>query len=104
MGATGWVYVAIMAGVTFATRALPATLIRRRITSPFLRSFLYYVPYVTLAVMTFPAILGATGVPVAGAVALAVGIVLSWMGAGLFAASGACCASVLAVTLLAQAL
>lgn len=104
MGATGWVYVAIMAGVTFATRALPATLIRRRITSPFLRSFLYYVPYVTLAVMTFPAILGATGVSVAGAVALAVGIVLSWMGAGLFAVSGACCASVLAVTLLAQAL
>lgn len=104
MGATGWVYVAIMAGVTFATRALPATLIRRRITSPFLRSFLYYVPYVTLAVMTFPAILGATGVPVAGAVALAVGIVLSWMGAGLFAVSGACCASVLTVTLLVQAL
>ena len=104
MGATGWVYVAIMAGVTFATRALPATLIRRRITSPFLRSFLYYVPYVTLAVMTFPAILGATGVPVTGAVALVVGIVLSWMGAGLFAVSGACCASVLAVTLFVQAL
>ena len=54
--------------------------------------------------MTFPAILGATGVPVAGAVALVVGIALSWMGVGLFAVSGACCASVFAVTLLVQAL
>lgn len=54
--------------------------------------------------MTFPAILGATGVPAAGAVALLVGIVLAWRGAGLFVVSGACCASVLAVTLLAQAL
>ena len=104
MGSMGWGYVAVMAGVTFATRALPATLIRRRVTNRFLRSFLYYVPYVTLAVMTFPAILGATGVPAAGAVALLVGIVLAWRGAGLFVVSGACCASVLAVTLLAQAL
>ena len=54
--------------------------------------------------MTFPTILGATGVPAAGAVALLVGIVLAWRGAGLFVVSGACCASVLAVTLLAQAL
>ncbi len=63
MGSMGWGYVAVMAGVTFATRALPATLIRRRVTNRFLRSFLYYVPYVTLAVMTFPAILGATACP-----------------------------------------
>ena len=104
MGSVGWGYVAVMAGVTFATRALPATLIRRKVTNRFLRSFLSYVPYVTLAVMTFPAILGATGVPAAGAVALLVGIALAWRGAGLFAVSGACCASVLAVTILAQAL
>ena len=92
MGSMGWGYVAVMAGVTFATRALPATLIRRKVTNRFLRSFLYYVPYVTLAVMTFPAILGATGVPAAGAVALLVGIALAWRGAGLFEVSGACCA------------
>ena len=79
MGSMGWGYVAVMAGVTFATRALPATLIRRKVTNRL-------------------------GVPAAGAFALLVGIALAWRGAGLFAVSGACCASVLAVTLLAQAL
>lgn len=50
-----YLYIAIMAGVSFLIRTLPLTLIRRPITSRFLRSFLFYVPYVTLAVMTFPA-------------------------------------------------
>ena len=99
-----YVYIFIMFAVTYLIRVLPLTVIRKPIRSRFIRSFLFYVPYVTLAVMTFPAILGATGVPAAGAVALLVGIALAWRGAGLFAASGACCASVLAVTILAQAL
>ena len=59
-----------MAAVTFAVRVLPMTLIRKKITNHFLRSFLYYVPYVTLAVMTFPAIVDAAGNPIAGAVVL----------------------------------
>ena len=50
-----------MAAVTLLIRVLPLTLIRKKITNVTLRSFLYYVPYVTLAVMTFPAILEATG-------------------------------------------
>ena len=49
-----------MAAVTFLIRALPLTLIRKKITNKTLRSFLFYVPYVTLAVMTFPAIIEAT--------------------------------------------
>ena len=48
-------YILVMFAVTYLVRVLPVTLIRRRIRSPFLQSFLYYVPYVTLAVMTFPA-------------------------------------------------
>jgi len=80
-----------MAGVTYAIRVLPLTLIRRQIKNRFLRSFLYYVPYVTLAVMTFPAILEATQSPVAGAAALVVGIAAAWMGAGLFPVSVLCC-------------
>ena len=57
------VYLYILAGalVIYLIRLLPLTLIRREIRNPFIRSFLYYVPYVTLAVMTFPAILSATG-------------------------------------------
>jgi branched-subunit amino acid transport protein len=91
------IYVLISALVSFAVRVLPLTLIRKKIENKFFRSFLYYVPYVTLAVMTFPAIIEAAGNPVAGAVALAVGIVLSWLGAGLFPVAVCCCLSVFAV-------
>ena len=100
MGSVGWGYVAVMAGVTFATRALPATLIRRKVTNRFLRSFLYYVPYVTLAVMTFPAILTATDSPLAGAAALAVGIAAAWMGASLPQVAAGCCGVVFVLELL----
>lgn len=86
-----WIYIAVMALVSFAIRVLPLTLIRGQIENPFLRSFLYYVPYVTLAVMTFPAIVEATQSPVAGALALAVGILLAFLGAGLFPVAVACC-------------
>ena len=93
-------YLLVMAAVTAAVRILPLTLIRSQIRNRFLRSFLYYVPYVTLAVMTFPAILQATETPVAGALALLAGIVLAWRGANLFYVSLACCTVVFVVELL----
>ena len=80
--------------VTYLVRVLPLTLIRKPISSRFLRSFLYYVPYVTLAVMTFPAIMTVTQSPIAGAAAMAVGIVSAWCGLGLFPVSLLCCATV----------
>lgn len=86
-----YVYLLIMSAVTLAIRILPLTLIRRQIKNPFLRAFLYYVPYVTLAVMTFPAILDATRTPVAGALALVCGLSLSWWGASLFKVAASCC-------------
>ena len=94
-----YLYLAIMAGVTLAIRVLPLTLIRGQIENRFLRSFLYYVPYVTLAVMTFPAILDATQSPLAGALALVVGVGLAWFGASLFQVSVACCAMVFVIEL-----
>ncbi len=89
------IYIFIMAAVSFAIRALPMTLIRRPIQSRFLRSFLFYVPYVTLAVMTFPAIVEATGSPISGAAALVVGLIAAWFGANLIAVAGVCCCTVL---------
>ncbi len=79
-----------MSVVTLAIRIVPLTLIRRQIKNRFLRSFLYYVPYVTLAVMTFPAIMDATQTPRSGLLALFTGIALSWYGASLFKVSAAC--------------
>ena len=88
-------YIAIMAGVTYLIRVLPLTLICRPIKNRFIQSFLFYVPYVTLAVMTFPAIVEATQSPVAGALALTAGVVLAYLGAGLFPVAVSCCAVVL---------
>lgn len=84
-------YLVVMSAVTLGTRILPLTLIRRPITNRFLRSFLYYVPYVTLAVMTFPAIHTATDSPVAGAAALFVGVAATWLGASLPQVAAGCC-------------
>ena len=95
-----YVYLLVAALVSFLIRVLPLTLIRRQITNRFLRSFLYYVPSVTLAVMTFPPIVSAAQYPVAGIAALIVGVVLAWLGAGLFPVAIACCASVFLVEFL----
>ena len=93
------IYIAIMALVSYCIRVLPLTLIRKPIKNRFIQSFLYYVPYVTLAVMTFPAIVHATQSPVAGAAALVIGIVAAWWGASLFQVAVACCAVVLVIEL-----
>ena len=71
-----YIYIAIMATVTYLIRVLPMTLIRKKITNPLIRSFLFYVPYVTLAVMTFPAIIEATGSIYSGIAALIAGLAL----------------------------
>lgn len=89
-----YVYIFIMAGVSYLIRTLPLTLIRKEIKSTFLRSFLYYVPYVTLAVMTFPAIVQATNSPVAGALALVVGILVAWFGRSLLTVAVLSCLTV----------
>ena len=86
-----WIYIGVMALVSLAVWVLPLTLIRGQIENRFIRSFLYYVPYVTLAVMTFPAIVEATQSPVAGALALAVGVFLAVLRPGLFPVAVACC-------------
>ena len=89
-----YIYIGIMFLVTFLIRVLPLTLIRKRITNVTLRSFLYYVPYVTLAVMTFPAIIEATGSVWSGLAALIVGIALAYFGVSRFGVAVSCCAVV----------
>lgn len=79
-----YVYIFIMFAVTYLIRMLPLTLIRKPIKNRFIRSFLYYVPYVTLAVMTFPDILYATNSVWSGLLALIAGVALAWTGKSLF--------------------
>ena len=88
-----WIAILVAAGVSLLVRALPLTLIRRPIKNRFIRSFLYYVPYATLAVMTFPAMIDAAAHPAAGIAALAAGTAAAWFGAGLFPVALITCAT-----------
>ena len=90
-----YIYIAVMAAVSYTIRVLPLTPIKNQ----FIQSFLYYVPYVTLAVMTFPAIIHATQTPISGLVALIAGIIAAWLGAGLFPVSVICCVLVFVIEL-----
>ena len=95
-----YVYILIMFAVTYTIRVLPLTLIRKPITNRFIRSFLYYVPYVTLAVMAFPAIVTATSSPVSGIVAFAVALIAAWFDGNLVKVAAAACAAVYLTELL----
>ena len=95
-----YVYIIGMWFITAIIRILPLLVLRRPIKNRFLRSFFHYVPYVTLAVMTFPAIVNATNSPLAGAAALIAGIVLAWIGANMITVSAVCCAVVLVLELI----
>ncbi len=94
-----WFAIFLMAGVTYLIRALPLTLIRKEIHSKTLRSFLYYVPYVTLTVMIFPAILDATAIRLAAVLALLIAVILAWRGHKLFTVAAAACLTVFIVEL-----
>ena len=76
-------YIAVMAAVTYLIRMLPLTLIRRKITNRYIRSFLYYAPYATLSAMTFPAILTATGSVISAAIGFAAALLLAFRGKSL---------------------
>lgn len=86
-----WIYLLIMAVVTYLIRMLPLTLIRKEIKNKTVRSFLYYVPYVTLAVMTFPAIISATGNRWTGIAGFVTALVMAYKGQGLFKVSVTAC-------------
>jgi len=90
----------VMAFTTWCMRVIPSLVMKRPIRNQFAQSFLYYVPYVTLAVMTFPAIVQATDQPLAGVAALIIGILAAWFGASLINVAVACCVSVFVLELL----
>ena len=96
---TIWLYIVVMAGVTYLIRMLPLALLRKKLRSRFIKSFLFYVPYVTLAVMTCPAILTATSRPLAGLLALLAGLVVAWVRGDLFTVAITCCVVVFAAGL-----
>lgn len=92
-----YIYIGIMALVTYLMRVLPMTIFRKEIKNKTIRSFLYYVPYVTLTVMTFPAILEATGSVWSGLAALIAGVLIAWKGGSLLVVSVISCVVVFVI-------
>ena len=92
-----YLYILVMAAVTYLIRMLPLALAKNEIKSPFIKSFLYYVPYACLAAMTFPAILSSTASVISGAAALAVAILLAYRGKSLIVVALSSSAAVLIV-------
>jgi branched-subunit amino acid transport protein len=99
MSGNVYIYIFVMAGVTYLIRLLPLTLIRGDIKNIYVRSFLYYVPFVTLSVMTFPGMLEATESMWSGLAAFAAAILLAYMRKSLFCVSIASCLVVFLVEL-----
>ncbi len=94
------IYLLVTAGVTYLVRMLPLVLMKGRITNRFLLSFLHYIPYAVLSVMTIPAIFTATGSLYSAAAGFAVAMWLAWRGKSLLTVAAAASAAVLAVELI----
>ena len=86
-----WVYLLLMAGSTYLIRAIPFALMEKKITNPFIRSFLYYIPYTVLAAMTFPAALHATGNVFAAGAGWLIAVFLAIKEKGLTVVAAASC-------------
>ena len=90
-----YIYIFVMAAVTYLIRMLPLVLFKKEITSPFVKSFLYYVPYACLAAMTFPAILTATaGGILSGLAGLIVALIAAYKEKSLLTVALFACAAV----------
>lgn len=99
MNGSIYLYILVMAGVTYLIRLLPLSLIRKDIKNVYIKSFLYYIPFVTLAVMTFPAILYATASIWSALAGFIIAIVFAYRGNSLFKVSLISCLSVFIIEL-----
>jgi branched-subunit amino acid transport protein len=95
-----WLYLLTMAGVTYLIRMLPLVLIKRKIQNRFVLSFLYYIPYAVLSVMTIPAIFYSTSYTISAIAGFVVAVVLSLKNKSLLTVAASSCAVVLVAELI----
>lgn len=94
------IYIAVMAGVTYLVRMIPFTLMKKKINSRFLKSFLYYIPYAVLSAMTIPAIFYSTGDIVTAVLGTVVAVILAYIGLPLIVVALAASGTALITSLL----
>ena len=90
-----FIYLLVMAGVTYLVRMLPMVLVKKKITNTFIRSFLYYVPYAVLSVMTVPAIFYSTSYLASAIVGFVVAVILAYFKKSLLTVAASACGAVL---------
>lgn len=95
-----WIYLLTMAGITYLIRMLPLVLLKRKITNKFVLSFLHYIPYAVLSVMTIPAIFTSTSYVISAVVGFVVAMVLSYFEKSLLTVAASSCLAVYLVELI----
>ena len=68
-------YVLAMATVTYIIRMIPLVFFKRKITSKFVRSFFYYIPYAVLSAMTIPYVFYSTSDTLSAVIGTAVAFI-----------------------------
>ena len=89
-----YIYLIVMAGVTYLIRMLPMVLIKKKIKNKYLLSFLYYIPYAVLSAMTFPGIFYSTGSVVSAAAGTAIALILAYLKRSMVTVAAVSCAVV----------
>lgn len=95
-----FLYLLVMAGVTYLVRMIPLVLIKKKITNRYLLSFLHYIPYTVLSAMTVPAIFYATESPIAAVCGFIIALVLAFFEKGLVTVAALSCVGVLVCELI----
>ena len=95
-------YVFVMALVTYLIRMLPFTLVRKKITNVYVKSFLHYVPYAVLGAMTFPAVFYSTESMISSAAGVVVGLILAFCNRSLLTVALASSATAYVLSLLVK--
>ena len=95
-----WIYILVMAGITYLIRMIPLVLIKRKIQNKFILSFLYYIPYTVLSVMTIPAIFYSTSSRVSAAVGFITAVILSYFEKGLLQVAALSCFAVFVIEMI----
>lgn len=89
-----FIYLILMAGITYLIRVIPFVAVKKKIENPFIRSFLYYIPYAVLTAMTIPAIFTATASVISAAIGLIVAVLLAIKGKSLTTVALTACIAV----------
>ena len=90
-----FIYLLVMAGVTYLVRMIPMALIKEKIKNNFVLSFLHYIPYAVLSVMTVPACFYATDSPITAVVGFIIAVIAAFFERNLIQVAALSCTGVL---------